>query len=87
MADGQPSNGNDYWEAEEGQIGDLQPSTPYLLTVECGQTTFTMKISGVQAYTAARVDRSRFPHAHVFAPDPFYDETYASISNFEMTAV
>lgn len=87
VADGQPSNGNDYWKANEGQIGDLQPNVAYLVTVECRQTTFTVKINGVEAYSAARVDRSRFPHAHVFAPDPWYDEAYASISNFEMTAV
>lgn len=87
VADGQPANGNDYWEAEVGQIGDLQPNIAYLVTVECRQTTFTVKINGVQAYTAARVDRSRFPHAHVFAPDPWYDPAYAYISNFEMMAV
>jgi hypothetical protein len=67
VADGQPSNGNDYWEAEAGSVGDLQPNVPALVTVECMQTTFTVKINNVQVYTAPRVDRSRFPHAHVSA--------------------
>ena len=86
-SDGQPSNGNDYWEADEGGIGDMRPNTPYLVTVECRQTTFTVTVNGVQAYTAPRVDRSRFPHAHVFAPDKWYDPAFATISDFQMTAL